>query len=104
MIQSNNGYLSAAEAECARISAEAEEAGEERVKEHQQLRKAEERARERVNTPRMISWQHCINICKRLLLEGHVSYTTLEAIEFARSHSLHIITFQPHLHSQTATS
>ena len=33
-IQSNNGDLS--EAECARISAEAEEAGEERVKENQQ--------------------------------------------------------------------
>ena len=35
-IQSNNGYLSAAETECARIVAEAEEAGEERFKENQQ--------------------------------------------------------------------
>ena len=35
-IQSNNGDLSAAEAECARLGAEAEEAGEERVKENQQ--------------------------------------------------------------------
>ena len=31
-----------------------------------------------------------------LLLDGHVSHTTREAIEFARSHGLHIITFRPH--------
>ena len=35
-IQSNNGDLSAAEADCARIGTDAEVAGEERVKENQQ--------------------------------------------------------------------
>ena len=31
-----------------------------------------------------------------VLLDGHVSHTTLEAIEFARSNGLHLITFPPH--------
>ena len=31
-----------------------------------------------------------------VLLDGHVSHTTLEAIEFAHSNGLHLITFPPH--------
>ena len=47
--------------------------------------------------------QHFISIaeCKLesphiLLLDGHVSRQTLDALEFARAHDLHLVTFPPH--------